>query len=615
MSKKRVESMKRTLRQSLVALGLLMACGVSVAREFRGPLPLMYDLWNPMRYPIEYHYEVEKNDDKWCNNWHFDVAGVGYHRSAADAFQCCPSVASNCCDDCANNTRNKAPWSTLLFGQSDFRLVQAFPGANVGTDLPKNPFVSISTLTPRFEYSEAGAIFMAQLGTTFTVCDADYRTGLRARLPIREFLVADPCGAGDITGETLDDVWQERMETIGTGAAAKTNTVFAGRLDFLSSLTRVWSFNPTITGQPMVVYGTAATNTTMATDIVDDAIVPSTGHPIVQVIARPDGTVPANDQWGYYTVLAQPVLAGNGSGVPADARGVFQFPTDYTTLSGDPVAQSKLFVVPSIIDPTGATPNQIVDGANQLMGAVDAAIKSLDGSVTDFYQEVGLNFCNGHNQGLGDLDLELYLGRNWGCNNDWWTDLTFGVRCPTGHELCNCLDLVKLPLGNNKHTEIRVGAAAGWNTCDWVKFMLHGSYSWALKHHERVAAPFKGATVKNIGPCIDADVKWGYFLGDFDISFFTNDCCGFDLGYELYYKRCDDICLCAKTATDWAGRTEQLLDPAVLARNTKQMGHKAKVGIFTIIGDCEIGGGWSTYFAGYNMPRETDWYLRMGVSF
>lgn len=614
-----------------------MACGVSVAREFRGPLPLMYDLWNPMRYPIEYHYELDKDNDKWCNNWHFDVAGVGYHRSAADAFQCCStgstitsnscnsccgsSCSTSCCGDCANNTRNKVPWSTLIFGKSSFRLEEAFPGADVGTSITDNPFVALSTLNPRFEYSEAGAIFMVQLGTTFTVCDADYRTGLRARLPIRDFLVYDPCGAGNMIGETLDDVWQVRQETIGTDPNQKTNVVFAGRLDFLSTLKRIWTFNPNASAQPLVTYGdgtnVASHYTTMAENRVDEPIDVNVGQPIIQVIGRPDGTVPRNLQWGYYTAVGEPSIAGDGSGIAADTRGVFSATTDYTTLSGDTAAQAKLFVVPTVAAATQGTGviNEVVTGAKQIQAAIEGAIQSMDDSIAEFYQDIGLSFCNGHNQGIGDLDLELYVGRNWGCENNWWTDLTFGVRCPTAKAICNCLDPVLLPLGNNKHTEIRIGAAGGWNTCDWVKLMLHGSYSWALKHHEKVAAPFEGATVKNLGPCVDADVKWGYFVGDFDISFFTNDCCGFDLGYELYYKRCDDICLCATTATDWANRTEQPLDSAVLARNTKQMGHKAKVGIFSIIGDCEIGGGWSTIFAGYNMPRETDWYLRMGVSF
>lgn len=632
--------MKRTLKLPLVVFGLLMA-GVTVGREFRGPLPLMYDLWNPLRYPIEYHYDLEKDDDKWCNNWHFDVAGVGYHRSANDAFQCCSTstfvnnsdccCANSCCTTlagasccgtcCDNNTRCKVPWSSLLFGKGNFRLEEAFPGADVGTYIGTNPFVSLATLTPRFEYSESGAIFMAQLGTTFTCCDADYRLGLRARLPIRDFLVFDPCGISNMVGETLDDVWQVRNEVIGTGDDTKTNIVFAGRLDFLSALKRVYAWNPTYVAQDLVKYGDG-TNvsghyTTMAENQVDEAINVNEGKPVVQVIYRADGTVPETLQWGYYTEVGQTVLGNDGTGVAADTRGIFGATTDYTTLKNDTAAQSLLFVVPTVAaaNDGGSVINEVVPGAKQIQAAIEGAIKGIDDSVAEFYESVGLNFCNGHNRGIGDLDLELYMGRNWGCDQDWWTDVMFGVRCPTGKQVCDCKSPLFLPLGNNKHTEIRLGAAAGYNACDWAKLMLHGSYSWALEHTERVAAPFQGATVKNLGPCVDAQVKWGYFLGNFDVSFFTNDCCGFNLGYELYYKRCDDICLCTASATDWAGRTAQPLDASVLALNTKQMGHKAKVGIFTIIGDCEIDGGWSGTFAGYNMPRETDFYLRMGVSF
>ncbi|MCL5436397.1 MAG: hypothetical protein M1549_00780, partial [Candidatus Dependentiae bacterium] len=477
-----------------------------------------------------------------------------------------------------------------------------------------NPFVAFSTLSPRFEYSESGAIFMAQVGTTFSCC-GDYRVGVRLRLPVRSLLVFDPCGASDLTGATLDDVWQTRKESIDKNSApsAMTNTVFAGRLDFLSALVSSVSFP--YQGNPLVVYETATNPTTeMAGNAVD--VTPVTNNqPIVEVIASSTGAIPTTERWGDYPANGTVPLAGDGSGVMSGSRGRFVHGTDYTSLSASTLAQSQLFVVPSVDSGT----NEVVSGANQIMGAVQAAIPNLQ-SISDFYQQVGLNFCKSHRTGVGDLDFEFYAGRNWGCRGKWWTDVIFGIRCPTAKQTScstctpSCYP-VWMPTGNDKHLELRLGGAFGVDVRDWVKLFAHGSWSWALAHNERIATPFQGATVKNLGPCMNAKVKWGYWEGDVDASFFANDCCGLDVGYQLYYKSRDKIRLCTTTATDWAGRTGQALDVNVITRNTKQMGHKAKAGFFAIINDCEIDGGWSTTVGGYNMPRETDFYVRFGVSF
>lgn len=620
--------MKKTLKQSAVALGLLLT-GAIGAREFRSPL-LTVDLWDPIHYPTMYGHELKKTDkdkDKWCHHWTFDVAAQGYYRSANDAFKCdtntTSTTTSKCCGGSGDTTRHKTPWSTLLFGKSDFTLAQGFVNGTIGTDIQNNPWVAVSTLSPRYEYVEAGTIFMAQLGTNFTCNDCDYRTGLRVRLPYRDILVFDPCGAGNMTGETIDDVWKSRNETITVGTSTQTNLVFAGRLDFITALKRVWN-NPA-SSDNMVVYRNAGTalNTTIAANQVDAPdITTNANQPVIALIAQSSGAMPINDRWGdVRSSITGGALADNGTGTTNDLRYFFNSNTKYTdgaNLLGDlPATQAKFFVVPTISDTTasGNTVATVTAGANQIRGAIEAAIRDLQTSAADFLAASGYSFCNGHNKGLGDLDLELFLGRNWGCEKRWFTDLCFGVRCPTGKALCNCKQIILMPLGNNKHTEIRLGAAAGCDIRRWVKAMAHGSYSWALSHREQVAAPFKGATIKNFGPCINADIKWGYFLGNLDVSFFAHECCGFDLGYELYHKRCDDICLSVKTATDLAGRTNQPLDSSVLSRGTEQTAHKATIGLFSTIGDCEIAGGWKTTFAGKNMPRETDWYLRMDVAF
>ncbi|HAU30058.1 TPA: hypothetical protein DCW54_00250, partial [Candidatus Dependentiae bacterium] len=567
----------------------------AAAREIRTPLPT---LWGFTHYPVQYHWEQDPDKDG-CWSWDLDASAVGYYRSTDKAYR---------------KDRCKEEFTTLIFGKSDFRLGEAYPDAHVAADqLLNNPYVDISTISPRFEYREGGAIFGLQVGAVATWCDTDYRFGLRAKLPFRDIEVSDTCAMSDLVGEGLGDLWQVRKEKNGT----TENLVYAGRLDFLTRLNRLGVIN-----SPIVVYGNEATapaRTTMAAQVVSAPVL-GDGLPPVELLYSDNGTMPTATVWAATTIPAT-ALPADGS-ASAGSRHYFKgynnvgpvVGTDYTALGTNTVAQSKLFVVPSLKDAANA---EITDAAKTIRSAVETAISNLD-SLDDFMAEQGLSFCNGRQKGFGDLDLELYLGRNWGCEDSLWTDVMFGVRLPTADRLCNCKLLLAQPLGNNEHWEVRGALAAGYDICDWVKFMLDASYSWALKHKEQVAAPFKGATIQNIGPCVDANIKWDYFLGHADLTFFANDCCGLDIGYELYHKRCDNVSLCVSTALPLgyaASATKQSLDGSVLRSNTERTAHKARVSIFTTLGDCTLEGGWSHTFAGKRAPRDTDFYLNLGVAF
>ena len=594
-------------------LGLTAMLAVQ-AREIRTPLPFEYGF---MRYPIEYTQDREK-DDCWFN---WIVRGVGYARDADCAFSTCDG-------------RCKVPWINLLFGSSEFTLAQAFPNAGAGIDFSGNPFAAISTLTPKFDYHEKGAMFIAEVSSEFCRCDTNYRYGLRARLPVRDIQVKDICGlggSGGLEGESLGDVFLQRDETIGTEDAPpnmeQENFVFAARLDFLSQLLRV-----AMPPENLVHYGTGIADPTQIADItvgIDTSTVAddNVGVPAIALIRRDDGSAPIAQRWGDRAVIPTTVpagtppstaitgvVAGDGSGLANNQRGKFNASNNYTPLSLNVAAQSQLWVVPTLRGGLGADENTMSAGALQIQSEINQAILGLS-TVSDFLTETGLNFCDGRTKGVGDLILEFYLGRNWFSCNQVWTDLVFAVSFPTGDRLCNCLDVLKQPLGNNGHFEIQVGLEGGYDWSERVKFMADFRFSKVLCATERVAAPFVGATLKNIGPCINANVEWWWFLGHFDVTFFANDCCGLDIGYELYHKGCDKICLCPAIATDLLGNANQLLDPAVLRRLTEVTAHKIRLGWFTVINNCEIFAGWSNVIAGKNAPVETDWYLSMAVSF
>lgn len=573
-----------------------MLSGASLlARTIMTPLP---EYFSPYHYYGYYPYDM--NTDK-C--WYIDIWGEGYFRNANDAF-------GNC------GEREHIPFTQLIFGQPSFTVAQAFADASVDLALPLNPFVAISTITPRFDYKERGAFFHTQMGMQF--CDERLHIGWRARLPIRDIEVEEICADNNLIGETLNEVFALRQEDISVDGTLGSNTAWAARLDFLSAINRI-AVTTTGGSDPMVIYNDPQNQNRLSIGGQDvSSGVPAAGPvptnvPIVAVIESDNGALPQSVRWANVNTSITGVVAADGSGLANLQRGRFASDINYASLGGSQPAQSRLFVVPTV-DDSGAAIGSTTGGSNQILAAILAAENNLAESVTEFFDQVGLDFCDGRSKGLGDLDLELYLGYIWGCNRRWWNETQFGVRFPTSDKLCNCLHVLKQPLGNDGHFEVRVGETIGWDAHDRVKLKLWGTYNWVLSKTEQIAAPFAGATVKNIGPCIPAKVKWDYFLGTFDITFFASDCCGFMAQYEAYHKRCDRVALCQDTAIDFAGRVEPL-DTSVITNNTSRTSHKIRTEFFLRTYDCEIYTGYDYTVAGKNISRDTDYYLGLIVHF
>lgn len=603
---------------SKVLLTALAVQGLAQAREIRNP---QLALFAPHHYQPDLYVEQDDMDGDDCgcfSGFGFRVWGIGYYKSASEAF-------SNCDSTC------RVPLTNLFFGASDFRLEQAFPGSDVGANLPINPFVSIATISPRYEYKERGAILGVSANHGYTWCDTTYNIGLRARLPIRDTEVSETCGGvlggSDIEGETLADVFQTRLETIGTPAnppdpldPAQTNTVFAARLDFLSAINRI-SLTSTGGSQPMVEYSAVAPTILIAQQ---DVGFPRTtpNQPVVAVIQRNDGSMPVDQRWGqqhgataYGTGITGDV-AGDGSGLANNQRGQFVRTTDYTALSANSVAQSRLFVVPTLQDTATAVPiNQLTEGATAILAAISQSISGIQESVTEFLEAQGINICSGRSKGLGDLDLEFYIGRHFLCDDRLLLELQFGVTVPTSKALCDCKQVLRQPLGVNDHTQVRIGAIGAYDWSDRFKIGADFRYFWALKHCEQIAAPFAGATIKNIGPCINADVSWNYLLAHVDLTFMASDCCGFDIGYEVYHKQCDKICSNVTQAIPLGMTTPAALDFNVARRLTQVTSHKLYAEGFMGVGACQIFGGFGHSVAGRNAMRDAEWYLGMEVTF
>lgn len=617
------------IRQCIIVTMTLLFSMLSIvnARVVNTQLPFMA---GPR--PLEF-FHYWRND--YSEEYLFDlnVWGAGFARSAENAL-----------GSCGNTT--KVPLAALIFGKSSFTVADAFAGSSVGSALPNNPFVSISTLSPRFDYSERSALFGMSLSFQFG-CDNDWQAGLRVRFPFRDINVDLTCDS-DLIGETLDDVFQTRVETIDFNPAdlslEQSNIVYAARLDFLSTLKQI-AVNITGGSDDLVKY--INNNPAQVSPVGQISIAGlevgqdtpgSTDEPIVAVLRSNTGAVPSGTRWGNFnTTITGGTVGADGSGVPDGGRGRFvDTPNFYGPLSTNGAEQRTLFVVPTI----DSTTNLIVGGANQILGAIRSSIGELSSSVTEFLKANNVDFCDGRTKGIGDVDTEWYVGKLF-CDNRLWTEFDFGIRFPSGNKITDCGKVLQQPTGNNGHFEIRIGGALGYKINDWIRFNFDSFYSFVLRRKEVIAAPFLGATVKNlIGPCLCADVSWGYYLGHLDLTFFASDCCGVSIGYEPYVKSRDKVwknfdklttklcnqlalndaasaiisSLVTKTTTDILGNTEQI-DVAVIENNTNSVAHKMKLEFFVNSGACDIFGGWANVIAGHNVAQDTDWYLGFNVHF
>ena len=585
------------MKKLCIYLLLLLYSANTFGRTILTTLPLYYA---PYHYPLEKRFDYDKD-------WYVDILGGAYYRSADQAF-------SN------SDGTHKVPFSTLIFGQSDFAVADIFADSNSGDAFPFNPFVEISTISPRFDYRERGAVFGICGGARFG-CEEKWHAGARVKLPIREIEVKEVCGGttggNNLTGETLAQVYQQRQETFALNDSS--NTVFAARLDFLTSLNRI-AYNTTGGTTPMVIYSDPDNINDISIAAIDaTGQQPSAGplqsnQPPVAVIDNPPGAIPTSVRWGDVNSSIAGVVQADGSGLTHLERGRFADDVNYIPLSTNQVNQSQLFVVPTLND-SGPSTGQMTQGSRQIQNAINAAVQNIEESVDLFFEEAGINFCDGRTKGLGDLDLELYAGRDWGDCRPGYSDFTLGFRFPTSNVVCNCKDVLKQPLGDNGHFQMRVGTQMGWNATKWCKWRWDFFYAWVFKATEKIAGTFAGATVKNIGPCVPAKVSWGYLFANFDITFFASECCGFNIGYQVYHKSKDRIHFCQSTATDLGGRPDQPLDSCVAALLTDETQHKILAEFFLSTNYCELFIGYDYAVAGRNAPVDSDFYMGIKASF
>lgn len=580
--------MKRKINVLVPILMFVASTGL-MARELRTP-------WSLERGYM--HAPIPRPTD--CDTrWNYDTWAGALHKESNKAFKDKQTFGTD--DSLAG----------IVFGKNSFIGLDAFAP---GTISPANPFLAFAHITPRFDYRENSAYFGFAVERAFG-CDRQWRAGFRASIPFRSIKVELDSGPCCDTEESLGDVALKQDERISTAAAPLSPLVqviqdsFAYRLDFLASLFLTQAGVPP--HEPLVKFHNPNNNDITINDIrVSDF----TQNPI-HVIQRIDGTPPENNFSEYQPVVnALPFVGANGSGPGNNQRARFSQAINYTPLGSNVPAQRQLWIVPTDAN-DGAGNLEMRADAQSIRSKVEDLLENIQGlSALGFFEDHGVFFNTQHVVGAGDLNTEIYFNREW-CN--FFFEGSVGVRFPTGVKVKDPGKVLTIfSTGNNRHFETKLGILGTWQPQVWFIARADAFWSHAFAQSERVGAPFKGATVKNIGPTINADISWNYFQGHIDANFFVpcNPRVGFMFGYEWYVKTKDHVSLDQSSATDFLGAV-QPLDPTVLEMRTKVISHKVRTEMFHQGDYWELFGGWTHVFAGRNAPKETDWHLGFAAYF
>jgi hypothetical protein len=605
--------MRKTLLKIITLLSIL-GCGQVIATtgELRTPLAKF-----PFHYPL-----APVDDGLWSINMFADC----YMRTADQGFGRC-------------NGTNKVPLAQLFFGKTTFQGQEAFAGGIIST--PGVAALKYVNMHPRFSYTEKGVNFAVETEKRWD--DSKWRVGGQLSMPFKVIdLERNVCSATmvDTGTNNLNGLVCRRSETLLNTAVASVPTtacVPAYRLDFLTNLGLVEYGNHSVRIAEIEVAGSLGHSDGGRPAVA--ALYSANGTCSTQQYATPRASLNALGVNGISTMLGNTV--DNRSVINADGtlttganaevnRAGFNNVTDYTNLGTLVGAQAKLYIVPGYDNnPLEGNTTRFETEAAIIMDAIEDAISELESNgeamAEQWFYNQGVKFCQDHHMvGLGDMDLDLYVGYDF--TKEFWGKLVAGVVFPTGKKICDPLLLLAQPTGNNGHFEIKLGADFGWKACKWLGFDLDASYNFVLQASEWRGAPFTGATIKNIGPKIQAKTKWGYFTGHFDISVFhpENQNLGFTLGYEAYVKQCDKIKLCDTTAVQFPissccgscavqNATAQTLDCSILAQDTKRISHKIRGEVFHRWSYCELFAGASSVFAGKNIMKETECHAGVGI--
>jgi hypothetical protein len=545
--------------------------------------------------------------------------------------------------------------TALLFNKSTFQFNEFLPDAIMPLNAPNyNIFMNALSYSPKAKFFEYGATFGGRID--FPIWKEDNgcvkgRIGLRATLPFRTIEVERQ----DFAPETasVDNALAQvvktgiiRVQRNAAGAEAPVGSqvdveATAYRLDFVAGI-RDAAKNSVVSapaanefkifGQNIVAASAAAATAGLVADV--------NGSPeIVAWNLTVAGATDFDAKNGLVKAAAFVDPTDDLSGVAATHIADFFAVNDYTALA--PAATfGGAVVAAGVNDVTGLAAAKtswlvfkrasdgnvntrlVGDQAQAIDRMLQDRIRGLNKDPFAFLSENGFVFDSYKRSGLGDIDLDVFYEHAF--NKHMLAELVLGVRFPTGTTKNSCNNPYRAiaKLGNGEHFEVKLGANFAWDACKWFSLKLDLSYNFVLEGKEQRAAVFAGSTVKNIGPCTDADVDWGYFIGRLDFQFVHPKTCCLStvLGYEIYYKTEDHLTFKKTTENSWLGTKDQpvasKLDSKLARANTESISHKGRMeSTYKANKYLDIFWGGAVTFAGQNVFRDMDAHGGFNVRF
>jgi len=566
----------------------------------------------------------ESEESCWWNNFAISPWGATYARVACWALpcapDCCPPPSCSPCTPLATNcckVQKRTSLGDLWFGKASFRGEEAFADGELSpTELGTayNPFLGASLITPEMKYVEKGVIL--GFNTETIIRDDCWRLGLRVRLPYKSI---------EVTMERYAEEGVKDMAYIpsfvpnGCPEASSEDCDFAYRLDLLRGIMNYSTGVAPVTqvgndgnAGPLDVGG--ASPDTLPIYLIERC---NGDVPSVAEVTGADGVM----RLGKVPEQVSGALPANGEG--SDGQ-VFHFGAATVDYAANlcPDGQRQLFVVPNleVVNPTTV---QFNSAASPTVNDVASRINSLLGSLSQtpltrefFAQQCGINVLDPDcTAGFGDLTTDLYASfcGDLRCSS-YCVYGIFGLTYPTSKRVKDTGRVYATTAGNNGHVEIKVGVDAG------ATFEILGfsgaldtgyTYNHVVSAKENKAAPFTGARIRNIGPCVLADVSWHYHIFHADLTAYHARCpgVGISTGYELYAKSKDKVELCNDTtARDCFGRVKDL-DPCILTACTDTLTHKIRAELSHAWDSCRLFIGGSYVFAGRSAMLETEAHI------
>jgi len=562
--------------------------------------------------------------------------GLGYYRSACSAYRC-----SKCCKtlftpDGGCRTRceeEQVSIPGLIFGKESFRIEEAFADASLQPDdfgTTYSPGLSSMLITPDLKYKEKGVIIGANMHFWFEpdLCENDGRilVGMRAYMPYR-WVDMELTSVEEETQISVVDFPASFDGAVSTPCQGPGGIDYTYRLDYVREAIH---FGDGIT--PTVIAGGSAP--------AEELSAPDATTAPIYLIKRASGIVPVAQEIPGSNNLRRlgKVPAQVAGPLPADANvpdnnvTFFGQDVDYTALSLSSDMLRTLYAVPHLVVNGSGSMTSLYEGQNGRAAQARNAMSTImcwarDKQVPSqfFAQRCDINLRNGDCvSGLGNLVTDFYLGYY---RTRVGIYALFGITYPTDHRIKNASRPYIIPPGNNNHYEIK-GGAEGGGVFDVgplkgeIDFMFH--YNKVLKRIECRPAAFCGATIRNLGPSVTANVGWDYLLCRLSLAGFFVRCrestlstcygLGAKLEYEYYRKGRDHITFCSCTALDCYER-EKPLDASLLRCCTDTTTHKVLGRLFYALPQCRLYFGGSQIFAGYNALVETELHLGVTATF